>query len=440
MREPKEVIFSDTGRGIQYAVPEVFEYFGGAKKLLKSSGDVYLKVNAVDLKKYSFTDPDVIRHTILYFRERGANDIYVIENCTQSNFTRLVFKATGIERVCRETGAIPVYLDETGAVPIYLKGLQSFIDMSSFVIERLVKDKDRNLYVSLPKLKTHSMSQVTLSIKNQFGMVHQASRIPDHNFRLHQKFADIYRVLRPDFVLIDGLIATNHGHYIAERNISECVVPMNCLIGGNDPLAVDIVAAAFLGFGINDVEHLRLSAKTGIGEGNIDNISIINRDIFDQRRKNLTFELLDLFPPDLTILRGKERCCREGCRRNTETVAEIFYCDHKGKGGFTILMGKGIDPEEVRKINGPVHFAGSCAIQDYGLELEARLGRKKVTMSPGCNNLADTVFSLCKHMKVPPLKLAGLDPVSSLSALVAARMHGTKAIVPSIVKSLFITA
>ncbi|MCX5850689.1 MAG: hypothetical protein NT072_01335, partial [Deltaproteobacteria bacterium] len=75
MREPKEVIFSDTGRGIQYAVPEVFEYFGGAKKLLKSSGDVYLKVNAVDLKKYSFTDPDVIRHTILYFRERGANDI-----------------------------------------------------------------------------------------------------------------------------------------------------------------------------------------------------------------------------------------------------------------------------------------------------------------------------------------------------------------------------
>ena len=81
------------------------------------------------------------------------------------------------------------------------------------MFERLIENGTENLYLSLPKLKTHSMSQVTLSIKNQFGLVHQRSRIADHNYRIHQKFADIYRVLRPDFVLIDGLIATNHGHY-----------------------------------------------------------------------------------------------------------------------------------------------------------------------------------------------------------------------------------
>lgn len=432
MTEKATVIFSDTQRGIDAAVHEIFDHFGGAKHLLKSSGDVYLKVNAVDLKKFSFTDPAVIKAVILYFKERGARRIYVIENCTQSNFTRLVFMGTGIDRVCRETGAIPVYLDETDAVPIFLEGLQTFNDISAFVYERLVEKRDENLYVSLPKLKTHSMSQVTLSIKNQFGMIHQASRISDHNFRLHQKFADIYQVLRPDFVLVDGLIATNHGHYIAERNQDECVIPMNCLIGGPDPLAVDVTAAAFIGFDIGDVEHLRLAAGKGLGEGSIDRIRIVNRDIFEERAQNLTCELLDRFPPDLTILRGRERCCREGCRRNTETVAEIFYCDYNGKGGFTILMGKGIDPEEVRSVTGPVHVAGSCAIQDYGLEMVRRFGTRNVTMSSGCNNLAETVHALCRHMKVTPLKLAQVNPVRSLSALVTARIKKTRAIIPPI--------
>ena len=425
-----EILFADTKAGIRPAVSDIFRHFGGAGSLLKSSGDVYLKVNAVDLKEHSYTDPEVIREIILCFKKGGAKNIYVIENCTQGNFTRLVFKATGIERVCRDTGAIPVYLDETGAVPMWLEGLQSFIDISSFVHERLICEKGQNLYVSIPKLKTHSMSQITLSIKNQFGFVHQESRIDDHNFRLHRKFADIYRVIQPDFTIIDGIIATNHGHYIARKNAAECVVPMDCLIGGIDALACDTVGAAFLGFDLDDVSHLKLSAETGIGEGDLERITIVNKYLFEERRQNLTCELLDKFPPELVILRGRERCCKEGCRRNTETVVEVLYNDHEGSGDFTILMGKGIDPKAVRGLAGPVHIAGSCAIQDYGQELLRRPGRGRVTMSRGCNNLAETVHGLCKHMGVNPLKLGGLNPIRSLAALVTARIKGTKAIIP----------
>ena len=172
------------------------------------------------------------------------------------NFTRLVFQATGYLQICKETGAVPVYLDETPAVPIFLEGIEEFIDISHFVFERLIEHGSENLYLSLPKLKTHSMSQVTLSIKNQFGLVHQKSRIADHNYRIHQKFADIYRVLRPDFALIAGLIATTHGHYPTTYNAPKCVVPMDLLIGGSDPLAPDVVAAALMGFDLTQVKHL----------------------------------------------------------------------------------------------------------------------------------------------------------------------------------------
>ena len=428
-----QVVLADTKPGIAGAVSKIFDHFSGGSKMLRSSRDVYIKVNAVGLEPNVYTDPEVLRETILYFQKCGANNIYVIENCTQANFTRLVFHAIGYQRICKETGAIPIYLDETESVPIFLQGLEEFIDISQFAFERLIEKREENFYLSLPKLKTHSMSQITLSIKNQFGLVHQQSRIADHNYRLHQKFVDIYRFVRPDFALIDGLIATTHGHYPTTYNASKCVVPMDVLIGGSDPLATDVVGAAMMGFSLQDVKHLELASATGIGQSDIQQINIVNKELFDSRRKKLTCDLLDDYPPDVVFLRGKERCCKEGCRCNTETVVEMIYRDHSGKGGFTILMGKGIDEDEVNRIKGKVHIAGSCAIQDYGVTLQNRLGRRNVTMSPGCNNLALTTYGLCKHMRIHPLNLAQVNFLHSARLLITAKIKRSRAnIVPLI--------
>ena len=432
-RNSTEVMLADTRPGIAQAVNAIFEHFGGGEKLLRSSRDVYIKVNAVGLEPHVYTDPEVLRQTILYFQKCGARTIYVIENCTQANFTRLVFQAIGYLKICKETGAVPVYLDETPAVPIFLEGIEEFIDISRFAFERLIEQGTENFYLSLPKLKTHSMSQVTLSIKNQFGLVHQKSRIADHNYRIHQKFADIYRVLRPNFALIDGLIATTHGHYPTTYNAEKCVVPIDLLIGSPDPLASDVVASALMGFDIKDVKHLELSRTTGIGQGDIAQINIINKPLFEARKKRLTCELLDDYPPDIIFLRGRERCCKEGCRRNTETVVEMLYRDHSGKGGFTILMGKGIDKQEVERITGRVHIAGSCAIQDYSVVLQARLGKRNVTVSPGCNDLALTVYGLCKNMRVNQVRLSGVDMFHSAALFIMAKLKGSQAnIVPLI--------
>ena len=432
-RNSTEVMLMDTCPGIAQAVKAIFEHFGGGGKLLHSSRDVYIKVNGVGSEAFVYTDPEVLRQTILYFQKCGARQIYVIENCTQANFTRLVFHSTGYLKICKETGAVPVYLDETAAVPIFLEGLEEFIDISAFVHERLIEQRNENFYLSIPKLKTHSMSQVTLSIKNQFGLVHQKSRIADHNYRIHQKFADIYRVIRPDFALIDGLIATNHGHYPTTYNALKCVVPMNLLIGGVDPLATDVVGSALMGFELAEVKHLDLCRKTGIGISDMNRIDIINRELFEERRQHFTCELLDDYPPDITFLRGKERCCKEGCRRNTENIVEMIYRDHGGKGGFTIIMGKGIDKQEIDRITGRVHIAGSCAIQDYGLALQKRLGKRNVTMSPGCNDLALSTAGLCKQMRIHPVQLSQIDLARSLVLFITAKMKGSQAnIVPLI--------
>jgi len=188
-----------------------------------------------------------------------------------------------------------------------------------------------------------------------------------------------------------------------------------------------------MGFDIKDVKHLELSSATGIGQGDIAQINIVNKPLFDARKKKLTCELLDDYPPDITFLRGKERCCKEGCRRNTENLVEMIYRDHGGKGGFTIIMGKGIDRQEVDRITGRVHIAGSCAIQDYGMALQKRLGKRAVTMSPGCNNLALSTAGLCKHMGVNPVQMSKADLLHSAQLFITAKLKGSRAnIVPLI--------
>jgi len=52
-----EVILADTKPGIAPAVRSVLEHFGGGAGLLRSSGDVYIKVNGVDTW---FADPNVM--------------------------------------------------------------------------------------------------------------------------------------------------------------------------------------------------------------------------------------------------------------------------------------------------------------------------------------------------------------------------------------------
>ncbi|MBF0118841.1 MAG: DUF362 domain-containing protein [Desulfobacterales bacterium] len=433
-----KVVFQDSlkNKSIYNAVSDVFEAFGGGKGMLKSSQNVYLKVNAIDFKPYVYTSVEVVEAAAKYFFNCGAKNVYIIENSTQGNITRLVFDIIGMNTMCKKIGAIPIFLDETDQIPMFLPILQSFVQIPDFVNEHLIQNRKDNLYISIPKLKTHSMTTVTLGIKNQFGLIHHMSRIHDHNFRLHQKLADIYANIQPDFTLVDGIFATNYGHYPAFADKEKCVIPMNVIFGGNDSLAVDIVGAKFLGFDIEEVEHLKLCAQYKIGESNFEKIEIENSFIFKERKQKFSCELLEEFPSDITIIRGKKRCCREGCKRNTEAVLEVFAKDFKGTGGFTILMGKGIDKKEIENIKEKVHIAGDCAISEWYQYLSYKLGKHNITVSTGCNNLAETINSLTKWMNISPLNLVPIGIIESLKLLIIAKFKGTKANIPLIIPKL----
>ncbi len=434
---------------IKAVVTEIFDAAGGAR-LLKSSKDVYIKPNGIDGNPYCFTRPELVRAVIEYWKNAGANRIYLFENSTQSNITRLVFEITGYAKICRETGAKPIYLDEDKGERYEFKGrddashggdgyISSSFEMPRFVIDNLINNADKNLYISLPKLKTHSMAGVTLGVKNQWAFPRQSDRGFDHNYNLKYKLADVLSYVRPDFTLIEGVEGTINGHYPVTALADECVLPLRVLIAGANVVATDVVGASVFGLTLDDVPHLKVAVEKGLSDG-VRSIADIDVDgdisMYDTKYPT---DLYDSFPKDVNLVFGKERACKEGCVNNPLTLLQIMWNDHGGKGGWDMVMGKGHDPQVIDALKGPVLVVGHCAIDEVGERLVKRLGKRNVFFSGKCNELAKSAAAMFYLMKVDPLSFAPLPALTAAKCLLLAKLHGTKALVPSILSNRFKT-
>jgi len=430
------------------AVAEIFDAAGG-RALLKSSGDVYIKPNGVDSKPYAHTRPEVVEATVRYWKENGARRIFLFENSTQCNFTRMVFAITGYSKICKRYGVEEVYLDEDKNMQFAFEGkakeaheddegyCHMSFDMPQFVVRNLIERANENLHISLPKLKTHSMAGVTLGVKNQWGFPQQNDRRADHNYNLPYKLADVLGYIRPDFTLTEGIEATIHGHYPVTAFAQECVLPFKVLLGSGNVVAADLVGARLFGLAAEDAPHLQIAIDRGYGNGvnSLDDIEILG-DIsgFDQR---YDYDLIQRFPEDVTLVTGTRRWCPQGCKNNPLTMLQVLTYDFQGKGGWTLLMGKGHDPAAIEAIQGRVLVVGKCAIAEVGDKLVQRLGRKQVYFSGHCNDLCATTNAMCHLTGVNPLRLAPHPTLSATKLLLQARLRGTKANVPNLFAHIF---
>lgn len=442
----------DLAREIYDSVASIFDEMGGAS-LLKESREVYIKPNAVDAKPYSHTRVEVLGAVIRYWKRMGAAKIYLFENSTQANYTRLVFRAAGYTRLCRQTGAIPVFLDEEKSEPLPFTGKRPAeegdpdgYDLASFrmpaTVMKLIRERDRHLYISVPKLKTHSMGVVTLGVKNQWGFPMQPSRGFDHNYNLHSKLVDVLGYIKPDITIIEGVEGTIHGHYFATALADEQVRPFRVLIASANVVAADIVGSRVFGLGPGDVPHLKLAIDRGLSDGvrgeqdialSGDLESLANVDLIGDMpaQGHYPWNLYPKFPDDVRVIRGRELVCREGCLNNPLCVLQTMSMDNRGRGGWTLVAGKGHDMEEIDGIRGRVLVAGHCAIEEVSGRLIARLGRRNVYLSGECNNLCATVEAMFHLMKVNPMSYVPVNPLVSSYEFVVARLKGSTSRVPN---------
>ena len=109
--------------------------------------------------------------------------------------------------------------------------------------------------VSMPKVKTHHWTGVTLSMKNMFGVV-PGSRYgwPKnvlHWAGIHESILDICATVRPHFVIADGIVAME-----GDGPLNGKPKRLNTIVLSDDLVTADFLLAELLGFNPVATRHL----------------------------------------------------------------------------------------------------------------------------------------------------------------------------------------
>jgi uncharacterized protein (DUF362 family) len=452
------VAISDLTKGVRVGLAGVFVAFGGVEAAIpKETGTLYIKPNASLTTPHSYTHPAVLDGLLSFLRDSGYRRLAVMEGGSGVNFSRLAFHLTGYDAICRRYGAKAVFLDEGPTVEVELRD-GGRVRVSKLLHDQIIQ-RGENFYLSLPRLKTHSMTTASLGVKNQLAFPLAADRMEAHTQEtLHKRLAALYALTQPDFCLIEGVTATAHGHCPPQALQQEWLVPMNLLVGGPDTLAVDVIGARILGYALEEVEHLRLCAEWGLWsrlpaetgdpeasgtqeersaktiawqKSQVGPCGIVVKGMpLDRFRGRLPSGLMRRFHPDVRRVTGRKKACVEGCRGSSECIQEILYNDMNGKGGWTLVCGSGFEDPDLEGLPGDLLVVGPCACSEVGEKLQKLYPGRHVYQIPEHNDLMANTLIQARLMGIRQPDLVPLKPLEKARLLLAARRYGLNARVP----------
>ncbi len=191
--------------------------------------------------------------------------------------TAEVMELLGVKKAVEEAGGevLGVEEDERVRVPVPGGKVLSFLDYPKAVL-------DADVFINLPALKTHTMTMVTLGIKNLQGLLTEADRYLGHRDDLDQHMVDIMKARKPDLTVVDGLIGME-GMGAGEGGSP---VPLGVILAGADPVAVDSVASRVMGIEVPTVVGTtRIGAHDGLGTAFPHLISVVGEPIEKVKKK-----------------------------------------------------------------------------------------------------------------------------------------------------------
>lgn len=247
---------------------------------------VVLKVNMVDLPREGkpiVTDPSIIVAAAEAFRRRGAAEIIVADGSALQRDTWHIVDAIGLTPLLREAGIEFVDLGTDDVVSVPNAGTGTKLD--TLHLSKTAATAD--VFVALPKMKTHHWAGVTLAMKGMFGMMPgHVYGWPRNIFHLRDLNTGVmdFNLTRPiDYAIIDGIIGLE-----GDGPVRGTPKPAGVIVMGDNATAVDATATRVMGLQPDSINYLRRAAGV-IGPINEPNITQRGESIASVRT---TFEVL----------------------------------------------------------------------------------------------------------------------------------------------------
>jgi len=249
---------------------------------LPSDAKVFIKRNivfwtrATNFPKYGvITTSRVVEDMVVLLKERGIDDISIGEGTVlrdpkDMETQRHAFQNLGYGELKKRYGV--------KHINIWERPFEN-IDLGDGVELKFNSDiLHSDFVVDLPVMKTHSMTVVSLGIKNLKGMIDIPSRKKCHNTHpqrdLHFWVSRLADKMPPMFTLIDGIYTAEQG-----PNIDGRMHRSNLLVASADVLSADMVGVKVLGYDPADVPHLVHAARNNNRNLNLADVEIVGEPL-----------------------------------------------------------------------------------------------------------------------------------------------------------------
>src|SRR5205809_432380 len=232
---------------------------------------VLLKPNIVECipEKPVNTDAQLIGAAAEAFLRLDAASVIVGEGPGHHRDTDLLLHETGLgdQLAHRKIAFVDLNRDEL----IKTKLQANYSGLGNLWLPRTVLASD--FIVSMPKVKTHHWTGVTLGLKNMFGIVpgcrYGWPKNVLHWAGIHESILDICATVRPRFVIADAIVAME-----GDGPLNGLPKYLKTVLMADDPAAADATLARLMGIDPVQVVHIR-EANNFLGNVSKERISYL---------------------------------------------------------------------------------------------------------------------------------------------------------------------
>jgi uncharacterized protein (DUF362 family) len=268
-KQPPKVTHAK-GKDYYALTTRVLEPLGTISKFVKTGDRVVIKPNMAwdrNPSQAANTHPQVVKALVELSLDAGAKKVMVFDRTC--NEERRCYVNSGIQEAMKSI--------KDSRLKYYHPDSRKFVPVDierGKAVNRLEIYEDAleaDTYINVPVAKHHSLSKLTLGLKNSMGVLGGNRGNMHHN--LGQKLADLATVIRPKLTVIDATrILLRNGPQ--GGNIDDVKV-LDTVIASADPVACDAYATTLFDLQPGEIESTVAAYRHGLGEMDLAKIQII---------------------------------------------------------------------------------------------------------------------------------------------------------------------
>jgi len=300
---------------IKNMVKKSIDMVGGISKYVHNGDSVIIKPNIVGAKLTGDgenTDIRVVKAIIRIIYEQYGNGctIFIGEGSARSTATMggTLWKNAGYQDLATDADLSGINFqlldlndEAAGGVNLIYKQTTNNLAVDQkgkyWIHKYLVSPNVR--YIDVPVMKMHEPG-MTNCLKNQIGiaagyrygfnkmaggaggykLIHHNQFLASYNYKTWQdeELTDLSSCIDHfDLCVVDATLCLESQKTLITGGINQ--VRLNTIIAGPDPVAVDHVCARIMGSNPDDIAHICMAAKIGLGTNDPDSISILGENI-----------------------------------------------------------------------------------------------------------------------------------------------------------------